>query len=399
MRITISSSGGISRQLHLASVFDASGDLHRLLVPFYSGKHRLLARYVRGRQDPQAIDATRVSTDVAAAAYRKLLMKTPLGSIPGIDAEVGWRRAVGRRAARRLPVDTQVLLAESMVSLEVLARARGLGIPTVLDRTNSHIVTQQELVRREYAEQGLGSRGAWRSEAAVGRGVAEYDLADRIVVLSSFARRTFLERGFDPARVIAVPPGVDLTGFTPRAAADDVFRVIYVGLSCLRKGTHHLLEAFASARMDGAELWLVGGMADEVRPHAALYPDGVVHKGYVPHAGLAEVLAGGTVLVLPSVEDGFGKVILEAMACGLPVIASTNTGGPDAVRDGFDGYIVPIREPDVLSARLRVLYEDRDLARRMGASARERVMHGFSWQDYAARMRAVLDDAARAHRP
>lgn len=389
MRVTIVASGGISRQLHLASRFDASGELERLFIPFYSGKHPLLARRVRGREDPQVVDPSRVSTDLGVALYRKLLMRTPTARLLGIDADVAWRRALSRRAARRLTQGADVVMAESMVALEALARARQLGIATVLDRTNSHILTQQELVGREYEEHGLPQR-EWHSPKMVQRGLGEYELADHIVALSSFARDTFIDRGFAPERVSAVPPGVDLTGFAPAPRTDDIFRIIYVGTLCLKKGTHHLLEAFSKAALPGAELLLIGSIAGEIRPWLERHEGTFVHSEYVPHSQLASNLTRGSIFVLPSVEDGFGKVILEAMACGLPVIASTNTGGPDVVREGVDGYIVPIRDPETMADRFTRLASDRALLARMGEAARQRVADGFTWERYAARMREAL---------
>jgi len=89
-----------------------------------------------------------------------------------------------------------------------------------------------------------------------------------------------------------------------------------------------------------------------------------------------------SVLVLPSIEEGFGVVIAEAMACGVPVIATPNTAAPDLIRDGVDGFIVPIRDVGALTDRLLALRNQPDLRQEMGMAARERI-RAFSWQHQA----------------
>lgn len=411
LSITISCSGGVSRPLQLAGLFDEAGELERLYVPFYGAKHPMLARYLRERGEAQTIDPARVATDLWGATYRKLLVKTPLGRLGGIDSEVAWRATLDRRVSRRLGPNLRkagagpdgrasnapgaVVLVESMIALETLHEARRLGVPAVLDRTNSHIVYQQDLVNEEYRSLGMVER-RWHSDAVIARGLAEYQEADRIVTLSSFARRSFLEKGFDAERVLLVPSGADLAAFSPGAKRDEVFRVIYCGAAAVKKGTHYLLEAFERLALPRAELWLIGPVFEEMRPVLSRYEGSFTLKGVVAHDRLADLYRAGSVYVQPSLEEGLAKVILEAMACGLPVVATTNTGAEDVVREGLDGFVVPIRDPDAIADRLSRLAEDQNLQRRMGASAADRVAQGFSWHDYGDRMRAALAGVVEA---
>jgi glycosyltransferase involved in cell wall biosynthesis len=159
-------------------------------------------------------------------------------------------------------------------------------------------------------------------------------------------------------------------------------------------GTHLLLVALTRLERPDAELWLIGGVEDEMRPALARYEGLFELKGFVPHAQLPALLTQCSVYVQPSLEEGLAKVLLEAMASGLPVVATTNTGAEDVVREGVDGFVVPIRDPEALAERLTRLADDEEARRRMGASAAERVARGFSWKDYADRMRAVLRQAA-----
>jgi alpha-maltose-1-phosphate synthase len=87
------------------------------------------------------------------------------------------------------------------------------------------------------------------------------------------------------------------------------------------------------------------------------------------------------VLVFPSLFEGFGLVIGEALSQGLPVITTANTGGPDILRDGQDGFIVPIRDSEAIAQRLLQLHEDRQLLKQMSDSARQRAAQ-LHWQSY-----------------
>jgi glycosyltransferase involved in cell wall biosynthesis len=88
------------------------------------------------------------------------------------------------------------------------------------------------------------------------------------------------------------------------------------------------------------------------------------------------------VLVLPSIEDGFGLVLSQALACGCPIVASTNTGGDDLITDGVEGFIVPARDVAALAARLQQLADDPALRRRMSEAALARVKHLGGWRQY-----------------
>jgi glycosyltransferase involved in cell wall biosynthesis len=106
------------------------------------------------------------------------------------------------------------------------------------------------------------------------------------------------------------------------------------------------------------------------------------------------------VAVLPSISDGFGLVILEAMACGIPVIATDRTGAADLMEDGAHGFIVPARDVAALKERLAYLYRNHAEAKAMGARARERVLSAFTWEHYGERVvsvySALIERRARA---
>jgi glycosyltransferase involved in cell wall biosynthesis len=193
--------------------------------------------------------------------------------------------------------------------------------------------------------------------------------------------------GFRANKLLVVPVGVDAQQFKPTARHDEKFRVIYCGSLTLRKGVHYLLEAFHELNLADAELWLIGTPSGEIAPYLKRYGGPhVVVKGAFPQGQLRQQYSQGSVLCAPSIEDGFGMVVSQAMACGLPVICTKNTGAQDLVRESVDGFAVPIRDVDALKERLHFLYSHQAVARQMGEAARQRILGGFTWDHYGERI-------------
>jgi glycosyltransferase involved in cell wall biosynthesis len=282
-----------------------------------------------------------------------------------------------------------------------LREAKRRGAVAVLEHPMVHIAEWMSSVREEYER--------WRTKAArypnifprslVRRMEREYREADHIVVLSRFARDTFVERGVNEKKLLSIPLGVDVDHFRPmEVSPTSCFRVIYVGRMELIKGVHYLLQAFAELNLPEAELWLVGPALPEIEPFFRLYKGAYRHFGEIRHAELPQYYGASTLTVLPSISDGFGLVILEAMACGLPVVATDHTGAADLIEDGIHGFIVPIRDVKALKDRLVYLYGHRAEALSMGARARERVMSSFTSERYGQRLLEAYSVAVESRR-
>ena len=272
-------------------------------------------------------------------------------------------------------------------SLNSLKRAKELGAKTVLERGSCHIALQTQLLKEEYANWGHSFNRT--SERVIQREIAEYAVVDRITIPSFFARSSFEERGIDSEKIIHVPYGVNLDSFAPVPREDRTFRIMYCGGMTFRKGIPYLLKAFENLGLKNAELWMVGGMSKEMEGFlnsSALSLENIYFKGSFPQDQLKWYYSQCDVFVLPSIEDGFGMVIPQAMACGLPVIHSSNTGGRDIVRDGIDGFEVPIRSVEGLMEKIEFMYANRKTCFEMGESARLRAQTAFTWRDYGNAM-------------
>ena len=276
-----------------------------------------------------------------------------------------------------------------------LARARNLGCRTVLDVVTTHIDDFAAHQDRECARFGIRpTMHSWQRA----RMRDEYQRADLIRVMSKVAQRTFIERGFSPDRVFVLPPWYNLSEFPRARFTEPVFRVCCVGLLEPWKGFHFLAQAFDELRLPGSELVFFGGTGS--RPVAQYFRDLIRRNPSISFrpfniqmTGYDQVYGRSSVLVHPSLTDGFGQVVAEAMACGLPVVVSQNTGASDWVIEGRNGFILPAGDVSLLKERLTWFYNNRDQLPVMGQASRDIVsrysLHCFR-ESYGARLKALL---------
>jgi glycosyltransferase involved in cell wall biosynthesis len=300
-----------------------------------------------------------------------------------------------RHVARRLTAPGDIFVGLSSGCLYSLRRARRMGTRTVLERGSTHMLYQRQILTEEYRQFGLEKEVV--HPQVVERELAEYQEADYISVPSHFVKETFIQQGIPAARIIQTPYGVDLSNFHPVPKHDKVFRIIHCGGLSIRKGIPYLLQAFSELRLKDAELWLIGSITDEIKPFLRQFSSpAIVHKGPFPEKDLYKYYSQGSVFCLASIEEGFGMVAIQAMACGLPVICTANAGAADIISEGQTGFILPIRDVDAIKEKILYFYENPEAGRHMGESARQRVQAGFSWSDYGDNMIAAYQNIVSA---
>jgi glycosyltransferase involved in cell wall biosynthesis len=202
------------------------------------------------------------------------------------------------------------------------------------------------------AEQTWGISSSWLNEAQYKKTMAEYERADRIFVHSEYTRQSFLDAGIPAAKLqrTHLRPAPRFQPWTTRPN-DGIFRVAYVGRVDVTKGIPVLLKAFSS--LPGpVELTVVGGWPTRQMKHFwAPWLEGTTNIHFAPGDPLP-VLQAADVFVHPSYEDGFGYAPMEAMACGVPVIVTEDTGMKEYITEGINGYVVPTGDIDALRDRL-----------------------------------------------
>ncbi len=285
-------------------------------------------------------------------------------------------------ASRRVSKDSDVFVGWSGNSLQSIRKAKALGQKTVLERHSAHIETQTQWLEEEFDRFGLKFRATHPKMRE--QECEEYAEADWISVPSQFVKRTFLERGFEENRIRVHPLSVNVEQFKPARKKSTKIRFFYGGHISLRKGVLYLLEAFSKLRDPDAELFLVGGMDAEMRPLIKKYLTNKVT--FLPAQNqneFAKVMAESHLVCLPSIEDGFNQVVLQAMACAVPVLASSQTGAIELVESGKEGFIVPPRDSDAILGRMEWALTHRKELDEMGQQAHLKTRRKHTWAHYA----------------
>jgi glycosyltransferase involved in cell wall biosynthesis len=300
---------------------------------------------------------------------------------------------LGNWVAHNLPkCDIYVGLSGS--SLQAGIKAHQLGARYVCDRGSAHIRVQDALLREEHSLWDMSYEGI--DPRTIAREEAEYAEADLITVPSIFSYRSFVKQGVSAEKLHLLPYGVNVSRFQPVAEpALGQFDILYVGAMSLQKGIQYLVQAYQKINQPNKSLTFVGAPSQELIQMLKLrnlWPADTKVLGHVPQTELKNIMSRSHVLVLPSVQDGFGMVMAQAMACGCPVIASRHTGGEDLFTDGDEGYIVPIRDVYALTSRLQILADDHQLRISMGQRALARVKDLGGWSTYGQSALAIYSE-------
>jgi starch synthase len=294
---------------------------------------------------------------------------------------------------QRLPHSgIDALIALSGAGLKTGRRLQKQGGVFVCDRGSTHQRVQESLLNEEFRLWGMQLSISDSLDALYDREVEIYETADAITVPSSFAARSFVESGIAREKIYVIPYGVRLENF--KKVADpprDRLEVLFVGSVSLRKGFPYLLQAFAGFSHPNKRLRVVGEMQPEVAALLPSLPQGNVEfLGGQSQLRVREFMSNSHVMVLPSIEEGMALVQAQALACGCPVIASTNTGSEDLFTDGEQGFIVPIRDSAALRDRMQRLADEPDLQQAMSAAALEKVKQIGGWKQYGDRWGELL---------
>jgi alpha-maltose-1-phosphate synthase len=242
-------------------------------------------------------------------------------------------------------------------------------------------------ISAEEAELQPGWKGTLKALADDDRKCAlkdeELELADTVIVPSTFVRDTLEMFPGEKKKVVVNPFGVpaEIAGPRARTDASQPLRVLFVGSLSQRKGISYLFDAIEKGGA-AVTLTVIGRKVGESR----LLDEYCAKHRWLSSLSHAEILAEmrrHDVFVFPSLFEGMALVLGEAISQGLPVITTPNSGGADILRDGVDGYIVPIRDADAIAARLLELYADRERLQRMSDAARERAGQ-LTWDVYKA---------------
>ena len=221
--------------------------------------------------------------------------------------------------------------------------------------------------------------------------------ADRVVVTSDAVGEYLVARhGVDPRRLRVVPNAIDVERFAPPPPGRrEKGLIAFVGRLVPEKRLDVLVAA--AAAVPGVRLLVVGDgpEGDSIANRAAAAGVPLERAGTVPNAELPALLARAEVFALPSAYEGQPKALLEAMACGLPVVGSDVPGIREIVRHGETGWLAPFGDVDALAGALRALSGDAALRERLGRAGRAEVQRRYALESVVERELAVLKEVAR----
>jgi glycosyltransferase involved in cell wall biosynthesis len=374
-------------QQFLTTFFWGKRDIVERVAHRISGTRSFEVRYLRRRWHSE-IDAGLVTTfpywHVVAKPAATAVGVVARGHGPDLShwADVLFDRWASRWL-RRQATPTIVHCFEG-AALHSLRTSRSLGCQTVLDVPSAH-----EYLIQQYNIEGTHGRKLLPRRSWL-RIAAERREADILLAPSPHVAQCLIENGIARDRIAVLPYGVDVDRFSGREkehVPDQLFRVLYVGRASLGKGLRYLLQAWKSLNLPDAELTIAGGIDPSVRRLAHGSPPSVRWLGNVPFSSVHRLYKSSDAFVFPSLAEGSALVTYEAMASELPLVVTASAGS--IVRDGIDGYVVPIRDPAAIAEKLEFLARHPTVRADLGRAARRRIIEGYSWQHYRRRLAAA----------
>lgn len=314
------------------------------------------------------------------------------------DASLG--RSAGRWAAR----SNAGLVSYSYYGYDAM---RQYDRPAMLFQLHPHPATVRRLLRHELEQHpdcAESLQQEWElslPEEDFQHLATETQLASRFLAASTFTRNSLVENGVDPSTITVVPYGVDLQRFQPAerltsAAGRSKLRLLFVGRINQRKGVKYLLEALKLFAPGEVQLTVCGRVVDSLALFRSSGLD-VEIRPSVSSQELVRAYQSADLFVFPSVAEGFGQVLLESLACGLPILATTHTAAPDLITEGHEGFIVEPCRPDLLADRIAWCLEHRAALAEMRHHARA-TAERFTWARFrhraAAAVMAYLEETA-----
>lgn len=274
--------------------------------------------------------------------------------------------------------------------LNCAKEAKRTGTVSICEAVNSHVEVQSQILCEEAQLLGIPYTPEYQPELE--RRIQEYETADYILVPSEFVFRSFLEKGFPADKMIKNPFGMPKVNYTvsPKEKPNGTVRILYVGQVHYRKGVRYLIEAFKLLDMPTKHLDIVGPVHQDSGVADIDLPEGVVFHGTQKGEDLARFYTDADVFVQPSIEEGLSLVIGEAMAYGLPTIATVNSGASDILEDSESGLLVGIRDPKAICSAIERLLEEAGLYQKISDSALRRVEELGGWLQSGDRLVASI---------
>jgi glycosyltransferase involved in cell wall biosynthesis len=296
--------------------------------------------------------------------------------------------ALGRAAGKRARGTQSGLVAYSYYGFDSM---REYCAPAMLFQVHPHPATVRRILNRELSDHpDCASSLSQEWELALPEDdfqhlVSEPKMATKFLVASSFTRDSLIEHGTASDNISVIPYGVDLKHFHPASQTclvkkSEPLKLLFVGRINQRKGIKYLLQALSLVDPEHVQLTVCGRVVDNLERFRP-FEDQILIRPSVTAEELVRAYQNADIFIFPSVAEGFGQVLLEALACGLPILTTTHTAAPDLIEDGEQGFILEPRRPDLLAEKINWCIHNRDELAAMRPKARARAEE-FTWERF-----------------
>ncbi|HOX38317.1 MAG TPA: glycosyltransferase family 4 protein [Candidatus Brocadiia bacterium] len=387
---------GAWHRYEVPRAFHEAGVLHTFVTtaayqphrsPFYRMLGRaplaggFLSRRVLPDVPPAKVHAT-WGPDVLATTIHRAISHSRAANINREQTHWLGRKAAAMALGRGLPLVCYYYSAYTPFRI-----LEGSGLPRIIMQCHPHpascrrILSEEIRMNPDWKDNLLSEHEFLWGDAYYRELRDQADRADGAIVASDFTKRTLVENGFPPEKIRIAPYGAHpLPEWTKSIKPKrDGFKVLFIGNLRQRKGVSYLIDACRGLNAPGLKLILAGRCAAPFEVKNA--PDWLDVRKDVSTSELWNLYKTCDVFAVPSLIEGFGQVYWEAMAAGLPIIATTNTGAVDIIREGREGFIVGIRDVNAIRERLQLLHDDPQRRIEMGNAAEELAMQS-SWERY-----------------
>ena len=269
---------------------------------------------------------------------------------------------------------------------------------TLLDKYSEHVSVGKKISEKEFKKKKLKipfEEFYSTNSFLINQELNEYKIVNKIVLPSKFAYKTFIDEGYNPSKLhIVEMSGIDFKKFYLTSYPNkETFEILFMGRLTLNKGIDYLIESFKNLNIKNKRLKMYGVISEDGKEYFKnmKLPKDVEILSTVRFNNLKYIYSKSDVLVQPSLFDGFSNVVTQALACGCPVVTTSNTGASDVVKDGVNGYVVPIMDSESITQSLYKIYDEKNKSSFSRDNIAKSVAQYKDWNKYSIDYKELIE--------
>lgn len=271
--------------------------------------------------------------------------------------------------------------------IELIKKAKELGLYIVYEMItppNIGLIHYEE--NKKFPDLCLRKTSLEKIKADINLDFIKWQLSDKILVPSKHCKDVAIEMGADQKKINLVPYGIDEKWLNLKAKPE-IGKILFVGEISLGKGIHYFAEAARILKHSGKNYNFTAIGSQKIDTDNPLL-SGPNYVGHIPRSEIIKEYLTADIFVLPSLSEGMAIVNLEAMACGLPVITTHNSGS--IINDSKEGFLLSIRDSLALASKIEMIVEDRDLRMKMSHASFIKARN-YTWKNYSMKLMEALN--------